>query len=101
MRKTARQSHFHRSQIGRAQRFIRLHLTEPVSLERLAHENPHVRFVDNPDRITPCAMNAGIAAARGQYVAIAVRCDHAGEDEDLGGVQQFLDFRLPEGANLV
>lgn len=38
MRKTARQSHFHRSQIGRAQRFIRLHLTEPVSLERLARE---------------------------------------------------------------
>ncbi len=29
---------FHRSQIGRAQRFIRLHLTQPLSLARLARE---------------------------------------------------------------
>jgi AraC family transcriptional regulator len=36
--KRANQSHFHRSQIGRAQRYIRLHLTEPVSLARLARE---------------------------------------------------------------
>lgn len=32
------QTQFHRSQIGRAQRFIRLHLTEPVSLARIARE---------------------------------------------------------------
>jgi len=32
------QSHFHRSQIGRAQRYIRLHLVEPMSLVRIARE---------------------------------------------------------------
>ena len=36
--KRAHQSHFHRSQIGRAQRYIRLHLTEPLSLPRIARE---------------------------------------------------------------
>lgn len=38
MEKKARQSQFHRSQIGRAQRFIRLHLTEPLSLAQVARE---------------------------------------------------------------
>ena len=37
-RKRAGHSQFHRSQIGRAQRFIRLHLTEPMSLARIARE---------------------------------------------------------------
>lgn len=37
-KKRAGQSQFHRSQIGRAQRFIRLHLTEPMSLKRIARE---------------------------------------------------------------
>jgi len=36
--KTANQSHFHRSQISRAQRFIRLHLAEPLSMIQLARE---------------------------------------------------------------
>ena len=36
--KKAHQSHFHRSQIGRAQRYIRLHLTESLTLARLARE---------------------------------------------------------------
>jgi AraC family transcriptional regulator len=36
--KKAHQSQFHRSQIGRAQRYIRLHLAERVSLSRLARE---------------------------------------------------------------
>ena len=36
--KRAHQSQFHRSQIGRAQRYIRLHLTEQVTLDRLARE---------------------------------------------------------------
>jgi glycosyltransferase involved in cell wall biosynthesis len=40
-------------------------------LARLAAGNPQVRLVDNPGRITPCAMNAGIAVARGRYIAIA------------------------------
>lgn len=38
MVKKAHQSQFHRSQIGRAQRYIRLHLTEPVSLSAIARE---------------------------------------------------------------
>ncbi len=37
-RKKSQQSQFHRSQIGRAQRYIRLHLTEPISLVRIARE---------------------------------------------------------------
>jgi AraC-like DNA-binding protein/DNA gyrase inhibitor GyrI len=36
--KKAHQTQFHRSQIGRAQRYIRLHLTEPLSLGRIARE---------------------------------------------------------------
>lgn len=36
--KKAQQSQFHRSQIGRAQRYIRLHLAEQLSLDRLACE---------------------------------------------------------------
>lgn len=39
-------------------------------LEGLAKQHPELRVVDNPLRITPCAMNAGIRAARGQYIAI-------------------------------
>ena len=36
--KRANQNHFHRAQIGRAQRFIRLHLTQPLTLDRIARE---------------------------------------------------------------
>lgn len=36
--KKSHQSQFHRSQIGRAQRFIRLHLTQPLTLTRIARE---------------------------------------------------------------
>lgn len=39
-------------------------------LESLAKQHSEVRVVDNPRRITPCAMNAGIRAARGRYIAI-------------------------------
>jgi len=39
-------------------------------LQRLAADEPRLRIVDNPAGITPCAMNAGIEAARGQYIAI-------------------------------
>jgi methylphosphotriester-DNA--protein-cysteine methyltransferase len=38
MVKKAHQSQFHRSQIGRAQRYFRLHLAERVSLSRIARE---------------------------------------------------------------
>lgn len=37
-RKKTHKSQFHRLQIGRAQRYIRLHLTEPLSLTRIARE---------------------------------------------------------------
>ena len=36
--KNSHQSQFHRSQIGRAQRFIRLHLTQRLTLARIARE---------------------------------------------------------------
>jgi succinoglycan biosynthesis protein ExoA len=39
-------------------------------LARLAAEDPRLRIIDNPRRITPCAMNAGIQTARGRYIAI-------------------------------
>ena len=35
-RKLRHQSQFHRSQVGRAQRFIRLHLDEPLTLDKIA-----------------------------------------------------------------
>lgn len=37
-------------------------------LARLASADPRVRFVDNPARITPCALNAAIQAARGEII---------------------------------
>ncbi|HVH87713.1 MAG TPA: AraC family transcriptional regulator [Terriglobales bacterium] len=37
-RKTKHQSQFHRSQIGRAQRYIRLNIGEPLSLSQIARE---------------------------------------------------------------
>lgn len=37
-RKKAHQTQFHRSQIGRAQRYIRLHLFEPMTLDGIARE---------------------------------------------------------------
>jgi len=36
--KKRHQSQFHRSQIGRAQRFIRLHVSEPLTLTKIARE---------------------------------------------------------------
>ena len=38
MAKKAHQSQFHRSQIGRAQRYVRLHMAERMSLSRMARE---------------------------------------------------------------
>ena len=39
-------------------------------LERIARDHSRLKIIDNPDRITPCGMNAGIRAGRGQYIAI-------------------------------
>lgn len=38
LRKKKHQSQFHRSQIGRAQRYIRTHVSEPISLTQIARE---------------------------------------------------------------
>ncbi|GJL59418.1 MAG: succinoglycan biosynthesis protein exoa [Nitrospirales bacterium] len=39
-------------------------------LTNLSDEISNVHMVDNPRLITPCGMNAGIAMARGRYIAI-------------------------------
>ncbi|MCZ6800717.1 MAG: glycosyltransferase family 2 protein [Nitrospirae bacterium] len=39
-------------------------------LNQLTREDRRVRVVDNPQCITPCAMNIGIQESQGQYVAI-------------------------------
>ncbi|MDQ3677441.1 MAG: glycosyltransferase, partial [Actinomycetota bacterium] len=38
-------------------------------LERLAADDERVRVLDNPERVIPVALNRGLAAARGAYVA--------------------------------
>ncbi len=39
-------------------------------LDRLARTDARLRIVDNPKRITPAGMNAGIHAAQGKFIAI-------------------------------
>lgn len=47
-------------------------------LDSLVKEHPELRVVDNPRRITPCAMNVGIREARGRYIAIlGAHCQYA------------------------
>lgn len=49
-------------------------------LESLSKEHSELRVVDNPHRITPCAMNVGIRAARGRYIAIlGAHCEYASD----------------------
>jgi succinoglycan biosynthesis protein ExoA len=38
-------------------------------LEQLAADDPRVRILDNPARITPVALNIGLRAARGEVIA--------------------------------
>ncbi len=38
-------------------------------LERIAHDDPRIRVLDNPRRSIPIALNIGLAGARGEYVA--------------------------------
>ncbi len=40
-------------------------------LKRLSITDGRVKVIDNPDKITPVAMNLGINAARGEYILIA------------------------------
>jgi succinoglycan biosynthesis protein ExoA len=49
-------------------------------LLRLATEDERLRIIDNPSRITPCAMNAGIREARGRYIAIMGAHTQYGQD---------------------
>lgn len=42
----------------------------PEILQKLAKQHPEVRLVNNPRRVTPAGMNAGIRAARGRFIAI-------------------------------
>jgi glycosyltransferase involved in cell wall biosynthesis len=47
-------------------------------LQEWSERDPRFRWIDNPDRITPVAMNRGIRAARGETVVIFgahARCD--------------------------
>ena len=37
-------------------------------VKRFAEEDSRVRLVDNPARVTPCGLNAGIRAARGEII---------------------------------
>jgi len=39
-------------------------------LNQLTQEDSRLRVIDNPQLITPCAMNIGIRESKGQYVAI-------------------------------
>ncbi len=39
-------------------------------LTALIGQYPQLKMVDNPERITPCAMNVGIRASRGRFIAI-------------------------------
>lgn len=39
-------------------------------LDRLAKEDARLRVIDNPERITPAAFNAGIRQARGRFIAL-------------------------------
>lgn len=39
-------------------------------LDRLASEDARLQVIDNPGRITSCALNAGIRQSRGRYIAI-------------------------------
>src|SRR3954469_19254733 len=38
-------------------------------LEELAEDDPRIRVLDNPNRTTAYALNIGLAASRGRYVA--------------------------------
>lgn len=56
-------------------------------LHRMARENPRLRVVDNPKRITAAAMNLGIQHSRGKYVAIMGAHNRYAKDYLLQGVR--------------
>jgi glycosyltransferase involved in cell wall biosynthesis len=39
-------------------------------VQKLAEEHPGIRLLDNPGRVTPCAMNIGIRQSTGEHVII-------------------------------
>src|SRR5689334_15239013 len=47
-------------------------------LARIAADSPQVRLIDNPQQTTPCGLNAGIRAARGEVIVrIDAHTDYA------------------------
>ena len=74
-------------------------------LEQLAAEDPRVRVLDNPRRITPVALNVGLAAAGGEVVARMDAHTHYPPDylargvERLrrGGAEHVSGPQLPQG----
>jgi len=70
--------------------------TRPA-VEQIAHRDRRVRLIDNPKRITPGALNAGIRAARGDVV---VRMDmHAKVEPDY--IRRCVEALLTMGADNV
>jgi glycosyltransferase involved in cell wall biosynthesis len=74
-------------------------------LQQLAGEDPRVRVLDNPRRITPVALNIGLAAARGEVIARMDAHTHYPPDylargvERLrrGGAEHVSGPQLPQG----
>ena len=66
-------------------------------LARLAAEDPRVRVVDNPARITPVALNLAIEASTGEVI---VRCDGHGRLPD-GYVRRAVELLNETGADNV
>ena len=57
-------------------------------LEELAAEDPRVRVLDNPRRVTPVALNIGLAAARGDVIARMDAHTHYPADYIARGVER-------------
>lgn len=64
------------------------------TLAAMSKADPRIRVVDNPQRVTPCGLNAAIAASRGEII---IRMDgHA--EPDPGYISACLDILRSSGA---
>jgi GT2 family glycosyltransferase len=61
---------------------------------RIVAEDPRVRLVDNPERVTPTAFNAGLRAATG--TVLGIMSGHGAADQDY--VRQAIDILRETGA---
>jgi glycosyltransferase involved in cell wall biosynthesis len=59
-----------------------------AKLREIAHADPRVRILDNPDRSTPIALNIGLRATRGEYVARMDAHTHYPPDYIARGVER-------------